>query len=60
MTSDAIKILFDKPQAHGRQTDKTGLSLTKKYVEAMNGKIFCNTNPGHGTTFIVEFSIITH
>ncbi|MCD4665473.1 MAG: HAMP domain-containing histidine kinase [Bacteroidales bacterium] len=60
MSSDAIQTLFDKPQAHNRQTDKTGLSIAKKYVEAMNGKIFCNSKPGQGTTFIVEFNFIAH
>ena len=58
MSSDAIQTLFDKPQVHDRQTDKTGLSIVRKYVEAMNGKIFCNSKPGQGTTFIVEFNIV--
>jgi len=58
MSSDAIQTLFDKPQVHDRQTDKTGLSIVRKYVEAMNGKIFCNSKPGQGTTFVVEFNMV--
>ena len=58
MTNEAIKTLFDKPQIHQRQTDKTGLSIVKKYVEAMNGEISCTSNPGYGTTFRVCFDII--
>lgn len=57
MSNDAIQTLFDKPQTHDRQTDKTGLSIVRKYVEAMNGKIFCNSKPGEGTTFVVEFKL---
>ena len=58
MSSDAIQTLFDNPQAHDRQTDKTGLSIVRKYVEAMHGKIFCNSKPGQGTTFVVEFNLV--
>jgi signal transduction histidine kinase len=58
MTSEAIKTLFDKPQLHHRQTDKTGLSIVKKYVEAMDGELSCRSNPGNGTTFVVCFNMI--
>ncbi len=57
ISNEALKTLFDKPQAHDRQADKTGLSIVKKYVEAMNGKIYCNSKPGQGTTFVVEFNL---
>ena len=32
-----------------------GLSITKKYVEALRGKIFCESNHGEGAKFVVEF-----
>ncbi|MBL7990634.1 MAG: PAS domain S-box protein [Candidatus Kapabacteria bacterium] len=35
-----------------------GLFMTKKMVEAMNGKIWCNSELGQGTTFYVQFPII--
>lgn len=57
ISDEALKTLFDKPQVHDRQADKTGLSIVKKYVEAMNGKIYCNSKPGQGTTFVVEFNL---
>jgi light-regulated signal transduction histidine kinase (bacteriophytochrome) len=31
------------------------LSIVKKMVEAMNGKVRCESELGHGATFIVEF-----
>jgi signal transduction histidine kinase len=35
-----------------------GLSIVKKYVEAMNGKVWCVSEPGKGATLIVEFRTI--
>ena len=58
ISNEALKILFDNPKAHGRKTDKTGLPIVKKYVEAMNGHIYCKSKPGEGTTFIVEFDSV--
>lgn len=58
ITDEALNTLFDKPQAHDRQTDKTGLSIVKKYVEAMNGEIFCRSKQGQGTTFSVQFNMV--
>lgn len=34
-----------------------GLSIVKKYVEAMNGKIWCESMEGEGATFFVEFEL---
>ena len=56
ISDEALKTLFDKPQAHDRQSDKTGLSIVKKYVEAMNGKVWCESEFGKGANFIVEFT----
>jgi len=58
ISDEALKTLFDKPQVHDRQTDKTGLSIAKKYVKAMNGKLDCKSKFGQGTTFIVKFDKI--
>jgi len=39
----------------GEHSTGLGLSIVKKMVEAMNGKVWCESEPGHGATFIVEF-----
>ena len=57
ISEQALKTLFDKPQIHDRQTDKTGLSIAKKYVEAMGGDLFCKSKHGLGTTFMVQFDL---
>lgn len=56
ISEEALKTLFDKPQVHDRQSDKTGLSIVKKYVEAMKGELICKSKYGQGTTFIVRFN----
>ncbi|MCD4697226.1 MAG: HAMP domain-containing histidine kinase [Bacteroidales bacterium] len=57
ISEEALQTLFDKPQLHDRQTDKTGLSIAKKYVEAMGGELFCKSRHGQGTTFMVQFEL---
>jgi signal transduction histidine kinase len=39
----------------GEHSTGLGLSIVKKMVEALNGRIWCESEPGHGATFIVEF-----
>jgi signal transduction histidine kinase len=39
----------------GESSTGLGLSIVKKYVEAMNGKVWCESEVGKGTRFIVEF-----
>ncbi|MEZ5083328.1 MAG: HAMP domain-containing sensor histidine kinase [Bacteroidales bacterium] len=57
ISEEALKTLFDKPQLHNRQTDKTGLSIAKKYTKAMGGELFCKSKHGMGTTFMVQFNL---
>ncbi|MBK9247036.1 MAG: tetratricopeptide repeat protein [Ignavibacteria bacterium] len=38
----------------GEHSTGLGLSIVKKLVEAMNGKVWCESKPGHGAEFIVE------
>jgi signal transduction histidine kinase len=58
-----IKKLFGKYQKqayHGEdipETDGMGLSIVMKYVEAMRGKIWCDSKPGRGATIGVEFKM---
>jgi len=53
--------LFQKfRKLHARPTDGEsstglGLSIVKKYVETMKGRVWCESEFGQGATFIVEF-----
>lgn len=46
--------LTAKPTA-GESSTGLGLSIVKRMVEAMNGRVWCESEPGRGATFIVEF-----
>jgi signal transduction histidine kinase len=39
----------------GESSTGLGLSIVKKYVEAMRGKVWCESEFGQGAKFIVEF-----
>lgn len=41
----------------GESSTGLGLSIVKKYVEAMNGRVWCESEYGKGATFIVEFKV---
>ena len=38
----------------GEHATGLGLSIVKRMVEAMHGKVWCDSEPGQGATFIVE------
>jgi signal transduction histidine kinase len=48
--------LSARPTA-GESSTGLGLSIVKSMVEAMNGKIWCESEFGQGATFIVELPI---
>jgi signal transduction histidine kinase len=62
LTEDDKKKVFRKFQrlsakpTGGEQSTGLGLSIVKKYVEAMNGKVWCESEQGKGANFIVEFN----
>jgi len=64
LTEDDKKKVFGKFQrlsakpTGGEQSTGLGLSIVKKYVEAMNGKVWCESEQGKGANFIVEFNRI--
>jgi signal transduction histidine kinase len=41
----------------GEDSTGLGLSIVKKFTEAMNGKVWCDSTEGHGATFTVEFPL---
>jgi two-component system sensor histidine kinase/response regulator len=62
LTDDDMKSVFQKYRqlsarpSSGEESSGLGLYLTKKYVETMNGKIWCESKPGEGASFIIEFA----
>ena len=46
--------LLSRP-TDGESSTGLGLSIVKKYVEAMKGKVWCESEFGNGAKFIVEF-----
>ncbi len=49
--------LTPEPTAQENSTG-LGLFIVKKLVETMNGKVWCQSQLGQGTTFIVEFPVV--
>ncbi len=41
----------------GEHSTGLGLFIVKKLVETMNGQVWCESEPGKGATFIVEFPL---
>jgi signal transduction histidine kinase/ligand-binding sensor domain-containing protein len=62
LTTEDMNKLFGKFQrlsarpTGGEHSTGLGLSIVKKYVEAMKGRVWCESEPGKGANFIVEFS----
>ena len=60
ISADDMKKLFGKfarlsaRPTGGEHSTGLGLSIVKKMVEAMNGKVWCESELGKGATFIVE------
>ena len=48
-----FQVLSAKPTAGERSTG-LGLSIVKKYVEAMEGRVWCESEIGQGSNFIIE------
>ncbi len=64
ITPKDMKFLFEpytklsaKPTAN-EASSGLGLSIVKKYIEAMNGKIWCESEIGKGAKFCMEFERI--
>lgn len=52
---EKFQVLSAKPTG-GEKSIGLGLSIVKRYVEAMNGKVWCESTPGKGATFVVQFN----
>jgi len=48
--------LSARPTA-GEHSTGLGLAIVKRLVEAMNGKVWCESEPGQGAAFIVELPV---
>jgi signal transduction histidine kinase len=63
ISADDMKKLFGKfarlsaRPTGGEHSTGLGLSIVKKMVEAMNGKVWCESEVGKGATFIVDLPI---
>jgi signal transduction histidine kinase len=61
LTEDDMSLLFKKFQrlsakpTDGENSTGLGLSIVKKYVELMGGRVWCDSGYGRGANFIVEF-----
>lgn len=62
MTMDDHAKLFRKYQrlsarpTAGESSVGLGLAIVKKYVEILNGRVWCESTYGHGASFYVEFA----
>ena len=65
ISSEDQKMLFNKFQklsarpTGNEQSSGLGLSIVKKYTEAMNGIVWCESELGRGSLFCLEFKIVT-
>ncbi|MDH5603450.1 MAG: ATP-binding protein [Cyclobacteriaceae bacterium] len=50
---------FKRPTG-GEYSNGLGLSIIKKYTEAMGGNIICESEIGKRTTFIVEYKMASN
>ena len=61
LTEDDLQLLFKKFKrlsarpTGGESSMGLGLSIVKKYVELMEGRVWCESEHGQGATFIIEF-----
>jgi signal transduction histidine kinase len=61
LTAEDMKILFKKFQrlsamaTGGENSTGLGLSIVKRYVELMNGEVWCESVPKKETSFIISF-----
>jgi signal transduction histidine kinase len=64
LTPEDKQLLFQKfaklsaKPTGGEHSTGLGLSIVKKIVEAMEGQVWCDSEPGKGARFIIELPII--
>jgi signal transduction histidine kinase len=64
MSAEDVEVVFKKYQklsSKPTENEKSiglGLSITKQYVEQMNGTIWCESEQGKGTSFYIMFPLL--
>jgi signal transduction histidine kinase len=64
LSADDMQKLFGKfarlsaQPTGGEHSTGLGLSIVKKLVEAMNGRVWCESELGKGATFVVELPVV--
>ncbi len=55
---DVLKLFGKYQKPYGEASEESlGFSIVMKYVKAMNGKVWCTSQAGKGSTLFVEFAI---
>lgn len=57
ISEDDIEMLFEPSFSKKENGNGLGLAIVEKIVFEHNGKIFCNSKIGKGTTFIIELPV---
>lgn len=66
LTEEDKSLLFKKFQrlsakpTDGENSTGLGLSIVKKYVELMNGVVWCESEVGKGAEFLIKFKSVKH
>ncbi len=66
LTEQDMSKLFGKFQklsarpTGGEHSTGLGLSIVKKYINEMNGKVWCESEFGNGASFIIEMNLISN
>jgi signal transduction histidine kinase len=53
--------MYEHKKHHLKQLDPDtglGLAIVKKYVNAMKGRVWCESEPDKGSSFFVEFEAV--
>ena len=64
LTTADKEVLFQKYQilsaqpTGGEDSTGLGLSIVKKYMDAMKGRVWCDSEEGRGASFFISFEVV--